>query len=103
MKLTFNSLLKNAALCALFAFASLAAYSQNAPPPETHGVVVANMERSVKPGDDFYHYVNGAWIKRTELPPDRSYIGVWDTLEDLSRKRTAGLIEEAAKANAPAG
>jgi putative endopeptidase len=102
MTFTSNFLLKNAA-CVLFAFASLAAYSQDTATPETHGVVAANMDRSVKPGDDFYHYVNGAWIKRTELPPDRSYIGVWDTLEDLSRKRTAGLIEEAAKANAPAG
>jgi len=103
MKCAFNFLLKNAALCVFFAFASLTAYSQDTAAPETHGVVVANMDRSVKPGDDFYRFASGAWIKRTELPPDRSYIGVWDTLADLSRKRTAGLIEEAAKANAPAG
>jgi putative endopeptidase len=101
MKFTFTVLLKNAA-CAFFALASLAAYSQDAK-TETHGIMVANMDRSVKPGDDFYRFASGDWIKRTELPPDRSYIGVWDTLEDLSRKRTASLIEEAAKANAPAG
>jgi endothelin-converting enzyme/putative endopeptidase len=61
------------------------------------------MDRSVKPGDDFYRYANGDWIKRTEIPPDRSDIGVIDSLIDLSQKRIAGLIEEAAKANAPAG
>ncbi len=61
------------------------------------------MDRSVKPGDDFWRYANGDWIKRTEIPPDRSYVDTWEILEDLSRKRTAGLIEEAAQANAPAG
>src|SRR5271169_6793524 len=94
---------RNAAAFALVALAPLTAYSQNAPAPETHGIVVANMGRSVKPGDDFYRYANGNWIKRTEIPPDRSDIGVFDSLIDLSQKRIAGLIEEAAKANAPAG
>ena len=31
---------------------------------ETHGIIVANIDRSVKPGDDFYRYANGEWIKR---------------------------------------
>jgi putative endopeptidase len=94
---------RNAAAYALLALAPLAAYAQDAPAPETHGIVVANMDRSVKPGDDFYRYANGDWIKRTEIPPDRSDIGVIDSLIDLSQKRIAGLIEEAANANAPAG
>src|ERR1700723_119524 len=89
-------------LAALLA-APLAADAQSTPAPETHGIVVANMDRSVKPGDDFYRYANGEWIKRTEIPPDRSDMGVFDSLIDLSQKRIAGLIEEAAKANAPAG
>ena len=70
---------------------------------ETHGIVVANMDKAVKPGDDFYLYANGGWIKRTEIPADRSSIGVFSTLADLSNKRTADLIEEAAKSSAPTG
>jgi putative endopeptidase len=101
MGITLRTWSRNAAAYALLAVAPLAAYSQTA--PETHGIVVANMDRSVKPGDDFYRYANGDWIKRTEIPPDRSDIGVFDSLIDLSQKRIAGLIEEAAKANAPAG
>jgi endothelin-converting enzyme/putative endopeptidase len=85
------------------ALSPLTAYSQNTLTPETHGIVVTDMDRSVKPGDDFYHYANGDWIKRTEMPPDRSEIGIFDSLSDVSQKRTAGLIEEAAKAHAPAG
>ncbi|HSY71714.1 MAG TPA: M13 family metallopeptidase [Alloacidobacterium sp.] len=70
---------------------------------ETHGIVVANMDPSVRPGDDFFLFANGNWIKNTEIPADRSSIGVFSTLADLSNKRTAGLIEEAAKSNSPAG
>ncbi len=77
--------------------------SQDAAKTETHGIAIDNMDPSVRPGDDFYDYANGNWIKRTEIPPDRSRIGVFTALDDLSNKRTVGLIEETVKANAPAG
>jgi len=106
MRFTFRLLARNAAAYALFALVPLAAYSQEASTPETHGIVVANMDRSVKPGDDFYHYANGDWIKRTEIPPDSGYVAVggWsnDNSTELTRKQTAALIEEAVKANATA-
>ena len=70
---------------------------------EMHGIAAANMDRSVKPGDDFYQYANGAWIQRTEIPPDRAEVDVFTKLGDLSNKRTADLIEEIAKSNPPAG
>jgi endothelin-converting enzyme/putative endopeptidase len=92
----------NAAAYALLALSPVTVYSQDAA-LETHGIAVANMDRSVRPGDDFFHYANGAWIQRTEIPADRSYIGVWSSLGDLSRKRSADLIEQAAKSNAHAG
>jgi putative endopeptidase len=88
---------------ACIATCALAASAQNAPAPETHGIAVANMDRSVKPGDDFYQYANGEWIKRTEIPPDRAEVDVFSKLADLSNKRTADLIEEIAKSNPPAG
>jgi putative endopeptidase len=81
----------------------LAAFAQQAPAPETHGIVVANLDRSVKPGDDFYRFANGGWIKRTEIPPDRAAVDVFTKLGDLSNKRTHDLIEEIAKSNAAAG
>jgi putative endopeptidase len=70
--------------------------------PASHGIVPANMDRTVKPGDNFYEYANGGWIKKTEIPPDRSRIGVFSTLADLSNERTRSLIEEAAKAKGSA-
>jgi putative endopeptidase len=83
--------------------ALVAAFAQQATAPETHGIVLANIDRSVKPGDDFYRFANGDWIKRTEIPPDRAVVDVFTKLADLSNKRTNDLIEEIAKSNAPAG
>ena len=81
----------------------LAANAQAAPKPETHGIDVANMDRSVKPGDNFHLYCNGDWIKRTEIPPDRGRLSVFSTLADVSDKQTAALVEEAAKSGGAAG
>jgi endothelin-converting enzyme/putative endopeptidase len=61
------------------------------------------MDPSVKPGNDFYLYANGEWIKRTEIPADRAAIGVFAMLDTESNRRLAALIEEAAKSNGPAG
>jgi putative endopeptidase len=69
----------------------------------THGIAISHMDRSVKPGDNFYQYANGTWIKNTELPADRASIGVFSALDNIANKRTSDLINEAAKANAPAG
>jgi putative endopeptidase len=103
MRFILKFLPRATAISALLVLAALAACPQDGPSQDTHGVVVGNMDRSVKPGDDFYRYANGDWIKRTEIPPDRGRISVFSRLDDLSNKRTVGLIEEAGKANPPAG
>ena len=89
-----------AAICSL---ALTLATAQDASKPDTHGISVANMDRSVVPGDNFFLYCNGDWIKRTELPPDRARLSVFSTLADLSDKRTSALIEEIAKSNPKPG
>ena len=68
-----------------------------------HGVDPANMDRSVDPGDDFYKYANGAWMARTEIPPDRSTWGPSELLTEQAAERTRGLLEDAAKASPAAG
>lgn len=68
-----------------------------------HGVATADMDTTIKPGDDFYHYANGGWITRMEIPADRTSIGVFASLADISNKRTAGLIEEAGRSNPAPG
>lgn len=102
MKITFKHFA--IAFSALFALLLISAFAQEqASKPEVHGIQVADMDQSVTPGDDFYTYANGAWLKRTEIPPDRPGVGVFTRISDTTNKRTAALIEEDAKSNAPAG
>ena len=49
----------------------------------TWGIDTAGMDKSVKPGDDFFGYVNGTWAKNTPIPSDRSSYGGFAVLRDL--------------------
>ena len=72
-------------------------------PDQAHGIQLSSIDHSVRPGDDFYDFANGDWIKKTEIPPDRVSVGVFATLFDLATKRTTDLISDLAKSNPPAG
>ena len=74
-----------------------------APKFGTWGVDLQGMDRAVKPGDDFYKFVNGTWEAKTEIPADRSSWGGFAVLRNLSDERTRAIIEDAAKQNAPKG
>jgi len=95
-----SSYWKLAVLC--LALCAAAVFAQNAI-QEVHGIQVANLDRSVKPGDNFYLYCNGDWLKRTTIPPDRAGVNVFTILSDLSTKRTSDLIQEISNSNPPAG
>ncbi|MGA0600819.1 M13 family metallopeptidase [Caulobacter sp. KR2-114] len=70
---------------------------------QAHGLDLAGMDKSVSPGDDFFAYANGAWVKTTEIPPDRSTYGVFASLAELTDQRTADIIKAAAASDAAAG
>ena len=62
------------------------------------GFDVAGMDRSVKPGDDFYAFANGHWTTSTPIPADRSNYGMFTVLDDLSMSRSREILDKAAKA-----
>jgi putative endopeptidase len=61
------------------------------------GFDTSGMDKSVKPGDNFYGYANGTWQKTTQIPADRSSYGMFHKLQDLSLERTRGILEDAEK------
>ena len=67
------------------------------------GVDTTNFDRSVRPQDDFYRFVNGGWLARTQIPSDASGWGAFNDLAEKSRAEIRGIIEAAAASNAPAG
>lgn len=54
---------------------------------------------SVKPRDDFFGYANGAWVKRTEIPADRSNYGMHAALAERVMGQLRTIMEDAGKAN----
>jgi putative endopeptidase len=76
-----------------------------APKPEigTFGFDAAGMNRSVEPGHDWVEFANGNYLRTLEIPADRSSFGMFNRLDELSRTRTRGIIEEAARLNAADG
>jgi len=60
------------------------------------GIERANFDPSIRPQDDFYHYVNGTWLKNTEIPADKSDYGTFTALADQNQIKLRKIIEEAA-------
>jgi putative endopeptidase len=102
---SLEKLLSRYALCfcllglLLWDLASAAQTSADRSPQPVHTIAEADMDRSVQPGDDFFLYSNGGWIKQTVIPADRASVSVFSALDHLSNRRVAALIEETAKSS----
>jgi putative endopeptidase len=59
----------------------------------TWGVDLAGMDPTVKPGDDFFRYVNGKWAASTQIPPDKTSFGAFILLRDLSEARVRTIVD----------
>ncbi|GAA3509620.1 M13 family metallopeptidase [Aquimarina addita] len=62
------------------------------------GIILENMDKSISPKEDFYNYVNGSWMKTTEIPEDRTRWGGFSVLRKTTDKDVLDIIAEA-KAN----
>jgi putative endopeptidase len=59
------------------------------------------VDASVKPGDDFFAYANGAWLKATPIPEGKERWGARDEINEVVRQRVAKLMDDAG--SEPAG
>lgn len=66
-------------------------------PTLSSGVILENMDTTVRPGDDFFAYVNGNWLKTAEIPPDRPNYGIFTELRDKSEEHVRDIIQESAQ------
>ena len=96
MRTVYSKRIAALAIVAAFLLSSLplAALGQTKP-----GVDTTGMDRSVDPGDDFFLYANGGWYNKTEIPADRTSLGVFQGIAAEVARRNAGLITDAAKQN----
>ena len=78
---------------AAIVLASLGATAQEK--PKNHGIELEYMDKTVKPSDDFFTFVNGTWVKNTEIPSDRTRWGSFDELRKNTDKDVLAILNEA--------
>ena len=91
--------MKKITMAAALAVAALAADAQApaAAQGAVHGVNKADMDMSVRPGDDFYQYAGGGWLKANPMKPEYSSYGVFNDLAETNRKQIRELFENLSK------
>src|SRR6201996_1398210 len=65
--------------------------------------IYKDIDTTVKPGDDFFQYANGAWLKKNPIPAAYSSWGIGRVVQEELRDRLKKINEEALKANAAKG
>jgi putative endopeptidase len=86
----------------LLTVAPISISAQNDAPPHVPGVDTAGMDRSIRPQDDFFRFVNGAWADKTPIPADRPSYGTIAILRERSEEAVRGILEaEAIRPAAP--
>jgi putative endopeptidase len=95
-------LLRHAAIVVTFAFAvSLSAAA--APVDQNANTQDTEIDRSVKPGDDFYRYANGGWLRTAVIPAGQSSYDTRALLTEKTSQRVRSLIQDAAASHAAKG
>ncbi|MEO5822658.1 MAG: M13 family metallopeptidase [Vicinamibacteraceae bacterium] len=98
-----------AAAAAVFLFSTFAAPATSVlaqagkPTLGTFGIDTAQMDTSVKPGDDFFTYVNGKWISTFKIPADKAAYGAFTLLGDKAEEDVRTLLSELSQTPPPAG
>jgi predicted metalloendopeptidase len=67
------------------------------------GIQTSWLDKSVKPGDDFFNYANGTWINKIQIPADRSSIGAFFIADQQREKNTRALFDNILKSNPTSG
>ncbi len=73
-----------------------------ATPPKKY-IDPANMDLSVKPGDDFFEYADGNWIKNNPIPAKETRWGSFGVLNQENTTRLLNLLKDVSETTHPAG
>ncbi len=87
----------------LILFAAIAFNQTQAQQKTKPDILAANIDKTVKPGDDFFLYANGGWIKRTPIPAAESGWGIGNLVQDDIYNKLKKINQDAVKAKAAKG
>lgn len=71
--------------------------------PKKSGVLLSNMDKQVRPGNNFMNYVNGTWVRNTTIPADKPSYSVGAIINDKAQEDVKAIIEKAATGKFPVG
>lgn len=80
-------------LSAALAGSMLATPAVSKPVYGSFGFDTAGMDPAVAPGENFFDYANGGWLKTATIPADKSNFGMFTVLDDLSKQRTQDILK----------
>jgi len=63
-------------LFSIAVFAAILSACHHQAAVKTEDILVTDMDTTVRPNDDFFHYANGGWIKRNPIPNDETHWGI---------------------------
>lgn len=92
----------NRILAAAIGMALLTA-TATAATPLASGIDTAGMDKSVRPQDDFFRYINGHWLDTTQIPADKASYGTFTVLYDKTQENLRGIVEQAQQSPSNAG
>ncbi|WDF71640.1 M13 family metallopeptidase [Novosphingobium sp. KACC 22771] len=81
-------------LCPVALVAPMVAHGAGAPMAASVGLNTSGMDRSIRPGDDFYLFANGTWARETAIPADRASVGGFYIADQSTEKRITALVAE---------
>src|ERR1700742_1909894 len=67
-----------------------------APQPASQVVSTQDIDHTIKPGEDFYRFANGNWLKTATLPAGKTTLDIRATLMERNSQRVRDLIRQAA-------
>jgi putative endopeptidase len=68
--------------------------------PEGVGIKLENIDSTVRPQDDFFAFVNGGWLNKTEIPPDQGRWGSFNELQEFNNDAVLKVLKKAGENSA---
>lgn len=100
LRIITNQHMKKEYLLLLASTAFLGVACKQQPSSENKRTVFLDLsgrDTTVKPGDDFFQYANGTWMKNTKIPDDQSGWGSFYTLYEDNQKNLRSILDEISK------
>lgn len=95
--------MKKTLTVALFCLVFIACKNNSETKVTKTDILAANLDTTVRPGDDFFQYANGGWIKRTPIPDEESGWGIGNMVQDDIYNKLRKINEDAVATKATGG